>query len=117
MNAANMLKPALARGEVQCIGATTIDEYKALVHEKLDYLKETKAYKNNECYSISYEVYGTLPGISGLIYLGAQIWPDLFDEDEGLEYIQEYFDLFTAISGTDVTTVTGLLPLTQEEIA
>ena len=94
----------------------TIDEYKALVHEKLDYLKESKAYKNNQCYSISYEVYGTLPGISGLIYLGAQIWPELFDEDEGLEYIQEYFDKFTAISGTDVRTVTSLLPLTQEDI-
>lgn len=28
MDAANMLKPALARGEVQCIGATTLDEYR-----------------------------------------------------------------------------------------
>lgn len=28
LDAANMLKPALARGEIQCIGATTIDEYR-----------------------------------------------------------------------------------------
>ncbi len=28
MDAANILKPALARGEIQCIGATTFDEYK-----------------------------------------------------------------------------------------
>ena len=28
MDAANILKPALARGEMQCIGATTFDEYK-----------------------------------------------------------------------------------------
>ena len=28
MDAANLLKPALARGEVQCIGATTLDEYR-----------------------------------------------------------------------------------------
>ncbi|MDA0268674.1 MAG: ATP-dependent Clp protease ATP-binding subunit [Cyanobacteria bacterium] len=28
MDAANMLKPALARGEMQCIGATTLDEYR-----------------------------------------------------------------------------------------
>lgn len=28
MDAANMLKPALARGELQCIGATTLDEYR-----------------------------------------------------------------------------------------
>ena len=28
MDAANILKPALARGEIQCIGATTVDEYR-----------------------------------------------------------------------------------------
>jgi ATP-dependent Clp protease ATP-binding subunit ClpC len=28
MDASNMFKPALARGEVQCIGATTLDEYR-----------------------------------------------------------------------------------------
>lgn len=28
MDAANMMKPALARGELQCIGATTLDEYR-----------------------------------------------------------------------------------------
>ena len=28
LDAANMLKPALARGEIQCVGATTLDEYR-----------------------------------------------------------------------------------------
>ena len=28
LDAANMLKPALARGDIQCIGATTLDEYR-----------------------------------------------------------------------------------------
>ena len=28
LDASNMFKPALARGEVQCIGATTLDEYR-----------------------------------------------------------------------------------------
>jgi ATP-dependent Clp protease ATP-binding subunit ClpC len=28
IDAANILKPALARGEIQCIGATTLDEYR-----------------------------------------------------------------------------------------
>jgi ATP-dependent Clp protease ATP-binding subunit ClpC len=28
IDASNVLKPALARGEVQCIGATTLDEYR-----------------------------------------------------------------------------------------
>ena len=30
MDAANLLKPVLARGELQCIGATTLDEYRTI---------------------------------------------------------------------------------------
>lgn len=33
MDAANMLKPALARGEIQCIGATTLDEYRQSIEK------------------------------------------------------------------------------------
>ncbi len=33
MDAANLLKPALARGEVQCIGATTLDEYRVNIEK------------------------------------------------------------------------------------
>ena len=33
LDAANILKPALARGEVQCIGATTIEEYRKSVEK------------------------------------------------------------------------------------
>jgi ATP-dependent Clp protease ATP-binding subunit ClpB len=33
MDAANMLKPALARGELRCIGATTLDEYRKHVEK------------------------------------------------------------------------------------
>jgi len=33
MDAGNMLKPALARGELHCIGATTLDEYRQYVEE------------------------------------------------------------------------------------
>ncbi|TXH83106.1 MAG: AAA family ATPase, partial [Pseudoxanthomonas sp.] len=33
MNAGNMLKPALARGELHCIGATTLDEYRKYVEK------------------------------------------------------------------------------------
>src|SRR3546814_7493505 len=31
MDASNLLKPALARGELHCIGATTLDEYRKYV--------------------------------------------------------------------------------------
>ena len=33
MDAGNMLKPALARGELHCVGATTLDEYKQVHRE------------------------------------------------------------------------------------
>ena len=33
MDAANMLKPALSRGEIQCVGATTTDEYRKSIEK------------------------------------------------------------------------------------
>ncbi|MDR1652704.1 MAG: ATP-dependent Clp protease ATP-binding subunit [Prevotellaceae bacterium] len=33
LDAANMLKPALARGDIQCIGATTLDEYRQSIEK------------------------------------------------------------------------------------
>ncbi len=33
MDAANMLKPALSRGEIQCIGSTTLDEYRKSIEK------------------------------------------------------------------------------------
>ena len=33
LDASNMFKPALARGELQCIGATTLDEYRQFIEK------------------------------------------------------------------------------------
>ena len=33
MDASNMLKPALARGELHCVGATTLDEYRQYIEK------------------------------------------------------------------------------------
>ena len=33
MDAANLLKPMLARGELHCIGATTLDEYRMYIEK------------------------------------------------------------------------------------
>ena len=35
MNAANILKPALSRGEIQVIGATTFSEYRKYIEKDL----------------------------------------------------------------------------------
>ena len=34
MDAGNMLKPMLARGELHCIGATTLDEYRQYIEKR-----------------------------------------------------------------------------------
>ena len=34
MDASNLLKPALARGELHCVGATTLDEYRKACGER-----------------------------------------------------------------------------------
>ena len=34
MDASNMLKPALARGELHCVGATTLDEYRQYIEKR-----------------------------------------------------------------------------------
>ena len=41
MDAANLLKPMLARGELKCIGATTFDEYR-------QYIEKDAAFKEVE---------------------------------------------------------------------
>ena len=33
LDASNMFKPALARGEIQCVGATTLDEYRQYIEK------------------------------------------------------------------------------------
>jgi len=35
MDASNLLKPMLARGELRCIGATTLDEYRKYIEKML----------------------------------------------------------------------------------
>ncbi len=42
MDASNLLKPALARGQLRCIGATTIDEYRK-------YIEKDKVNTSNMC--------------------------------------------------------------------
>lgn len=86
-------------------------QYKELVATAAESYKTTRAYKNGDIYAFAYEVYGTLPGVSGLIYLASKIWPDRFNSEEGLALMQEYFDTFTKISGTDVKDWGTLVPL------
>ena len=96
MDASNMLKPALARGDLQCIGATTLSEYRkyfekdaalerrfqtVVVHEPdaaatLEILKGIKA-RYEEHHNVSYtdETLRTIVELSGR-YLTDRFFPD-----------------------------------------
>ncbi len=46
IDASNILKPSLARGELQCIGATTLDEYRKYIEKECGI---RKTFPTNSC--------------------------------------------------------------------
>lgn len=104
VDAANILKPALARGELQCIGATTFDEYRkhiesdaALarrfqpifvdepsIEETIEILRGIKApYEEHHNLEISEEA------IEAAAHLSARYVPDRFLPDKAIDLIDE----------------------------
>ena len=76
IDAANMLKPALSRGEIQCIGATTLDEYRKHI-EKDGALKR----RFQPIYVLPPSVEETIRIIQGL--------RDRYEEHHGVEISDE----------------------------
>ncbi|MEE8124835.1 MAG: ATP-dependent Clp protease ATP-binding subunit [Nitrospirales bacterium] len=76
IDAANMLKPALSRGEIQCIGATTLDEYRKHI-EKDGALKR----RFQPIYVQPPSVEETIQIIQGL--------RDRYEEHHGVEFTDE----------------------------
>jgi len=78
------------------------EEYKAIVTEKVEYFKETNAYKNNKIIVTAFEILGGTAGISILPLIGTYIWgDDTFSEEKGWDYINYYYRNFTNM-GKDV---------------
>jgi len=93
------------------INAYTEEEYVEKIETMVSYFKATNAYKNGRVVSMAYEVYGTVPGLSGLIAMGAALWPDIFDEKEGIQLMNEYYRNFTYLGEDfDVSKQRGYLP-------
>ena len=93
------------------INAYSEKEYVEKIQTMVSYFKATNAYKNNRVVSMAYEVYGTVPGLSGLIAMGAALWPDIFDEKEGIKLMNEYYRNFTYLGDDfDVSEYRGYLP-------
>jgi len=104
VDAANLLKPALARGELQCIGATTLDDYRKYVErdpalerrfqpilveepsvdETLEILRGIKErYEEYHRLTISDEA------LSSAATLGARYIPDRFLPDKAIDLVDE----------------------------
>ncbi len=104
VDAANILKPSLARGELQCIGATTLDDYRKYVErdaalerrfqpvlveepsadETLEILRGIKErYEEHHHLSISDEA------LSSAATLAARYIPDRFLPDKAIDLVDE----------------------------
>ncbi len=104
MDAANILKPALARGELRCIGATTIDEYtkhimtdpalerrlqsvtvaEPSLEETVGILKGIKKY-----YEAFHKTIITDDAIDAAVHLSAKYVHDQFLPDKAIDLIDE----------------------------
>jgi len=104
IDAANILKPSLARGELQCIGATTLDDYRKYVErdaalerrfqpilveepsvdETLDILRGVK-----ERYEEHHQLIISDKALSSAATLSARYIPDRFLPDKAIDLIDE----------------------------
>ncbi len=104
VDAANILKPALARGELQCIGATTLDEYRKniegdaalerrfqsvmvdepTIEETIEILKGIRSR-----YEAHHNLEITDEALSSAAHLAARYVPDRFMPDKAIDLIDE----------------------------
>lgn len=104
LDAANMLKPALARGEIQCIGATTLDEYRQNIEKdgalerrfqkvmvEPTSAEETIEILNNikERYEDHHNVYYTEEAINACVKLTSRYISDRYLPDKAIDALDE----------------------------
>ncbi len=104
LDAANMLKPALARGEIQCIGATTLDEYRQHIEKdgalerrfqkvmvEPTSMEETIEILNNikERYEEHHNVLYTPDAIDACVKLTARYITDRYLPDKAIDALDE----------------------------
>ncbi|MBT1248644.1 MULTISPECIES: ATP-dependent Clp protease ATP-binding subunit [unclassified Thermosipho (in: thermotogales)] len=104
VDAANILKPALARGEVKCIGATTPDEYRMFIEKDAAlerrfqkiYVQEPSAQMTIEIlrglkpkYELHHKVKYTDEALEAAVYLSQRYISDHFLPDKAIDVIDE----------------------------
>ena len=90
MDAANIIKPALARGEMHCIGATTLDEYKKVIEN--DSALDRRFQK----------VYINIPSKEDTIKILQQIRPK-YEDYHGVTYSDEIIEKCVELSDRYIT--------------
>ena len=104
MDAGNMLKPALARGELHCIGATTLDEYRQYIEKDAALERRFQKVMVNEPtmegtiailrglkekYEVHHGVEITDPAIVAAVQLSQRYITDRFLPDKAIDLIDE----------------------------
>ena len=104
IDASNMLKPALARGELQCVGATTLDEYRKyiekdaalerrfqpiMVHEPSDDETLEILIGLKDKYESHHMVHITDEALKEAVKLGSRYISDRFQPDKAIDLLDE----------------------------
>lgn len=104
LDAANILKPALSRGEIQCIGATVPSEYRKTIEKDRSLERRFQAVKVpppseeetiailmgiKERYEAYHHVRYTDEAIRAAVYYSNRYIPDRFLPDKGIDLIDE----------------------------
>ena len=104
IDAANILKPALARGELQCVGATTIDEYRKYIEKDAALERRFQPVMVNEPseeeavaileglrdrYEAHHGVKITQQAIEAAVKLSMRYLPDRFLPDKAIDLMDE----------------------------
>ncbi|MEC9383999.1 MAG: AAA family ATPase, partial [SAR324 cluster bacterium] len=120
MDVSNLLKPALAKGEIRCIGSTTFDEYKKIFEkdralsrrfQKIDILEPTLAetIKILKGLKSRYENHHQLRYTSGSLKIAAELSEKYINErylpDKAIDVIDEAGSMVRMRSGTKRKTV------------
>src|SRR5438132_1991898 len=104
LDAANILKPALSRGEISCIGATTIREYRRYIEKDRSLLRRFQAITVNpptedetlqilegvkERYEAFHKVKYSDPAIRSAVYQSNRYITDRFFPDKAIDILDE----------------------------
>ena len=104
LDAANILKPALSRGEISCIGATTLKEYRKYIEKDRSLLRRFQAIMVappdeketlrildgvRERYETFHRVHYTPDAIRTAVYQANRYIPDRFFPDKAIDILDE----------------------------